>query len=139
MPTAQAPSGRRDAALVRPAALELRALRKAFPGVVAVDEVSLELRFGEIHCLLGENGAGKTSVLNIAAGIYRSDAGAVVVEGREVEVTSPGRARELGIATVRQHPALVRKYTVVENMLLGSRASLRVDRTGAGGGGGGGG
>ncbi|MHB1345614.1 MAG: ATP-binding cassette domain-containing protein, partial [Thermoleophilia bacterium] len=112
-------------------ALEFRSVRKSFPGVTAVDDVSFSLRFGEIHCLLGENGAGKTSLLNIAAGIYRPDAGVVVAEGRSVSISSPAAAREAGIATVRQHPALVLGNTVAENLLLGRPASSRLDRRGA--------
>lgn len=112
-------------------ALEFRSVRKSFPGVTAVDDVSFSLRFGEIHCLVGENGAGKTSLLNIAAGIYRPDAGAVVVEGRSVSIDSPAAARTAGIATVRQHPALVPGNTVAENLLLGRRACSRLDRAAA--------
>ncbi len=110
------------------AALEFCRVGKVFPGVAAVDDVSLGLRYGEIHCLLGENGAGKTSLLNIAAGIYRPDAGRVMVDGRDVAILSPRRARDLGVATVRQHPALVRSLTVVENMMLGQRRGVRSER-----------
>ncbi|MDR7602018.1 MAG: ATP-binding cassette domain-containing protein, partial [Armatimonadota bacterium] len=92
---------------------------KVFPGVVANDRVTLEVRSGEVHALLGENGAGKTTLVNVLYGIYQPDAGEILLEGRPVRIRSPRDAIALGIGMVPQHPQLVRRHTVAENIALG--------------------
>ena len=94
-------------------------LRQAYPGVVANDGVSLELRAGEIHALLGENGCGKSTLIKTLAGAHRTDTGVVRRSGQAVELTSPIRARELRIATVFQEFSLVGSLTVAETIALG--------------------
>ncbi|MGH6945120.1 MAG: sugar ABC transporter ATP-binding protein [Geminicoccaceae bacterium] len=98
---------------------ELRHIRKAFPGVVANDDVSLRLRAGEIHALLGENGSGKTTLIKTLCGAHQPDAGTILRDGRPVVLASPMDARELGIATVFQEFSLVPTLTVAENIHLG--------------------
>jgi simple sugar transport system ATP-binding protein len=106
---------------MQPPLVEMRGIRKAFPGVVANDGASLELRAGEVHALLGENGAGKTTLMNILAGLYRPDAGEIRLGGRPAEIRSPGQAIALGIGMVHQRFKLVPGFTVAENVTLGLR------------------
>jgi simple sugar transport system ATP-binding protein len=95
---------------------------------VANDGVDLDLYRGEIHALLGENGAGKTTLMNILAGLYQPDEGALLMEGRPIQIRSPRDAYRHGIGMVHQHFRLVPSLTVAENILLG------LDRALAGGG-----
>lgn len=99
--------------------LELRAISKRWPSVVANDAVSLEVMPGEIHALLGENGAGKSTLMKILYGVIQADAGQIIWEGQPVRVTSPAEARRLGIGMVFQHFSLFETLTVVENIALG--------------------
>lgn len=103
---------------VRTAALELRGIRKAFPGVQALDGVDLVLRPGEIHALVGENGAGKSTLLKIITGIYRPDEGVVKVDGVEKTFGSPREALQAGIGIVHQERNLIPKFSVAENITL---------------------
>jgi simple sugar transport system ATP-binding protein len=106
---------------MQPPLVEMRGIRKAFPGVVANDGASLELRAGEVHALLGENGAGKTTLMNILSGLYRPDAGEIRLGGRSLEIRSPGQTIALGIGMVHQRFKLVQGFTVSENITLGMR------------------
>jgi ribose transport system ATP-binding protein len=106
-------------------------IRKAFPGVVALDGVDFNLRAGEVHVLLGENGAGKSTLMKILSGAYAKDAGEIVLDGATVSIGSPRDAQSLGIATIYQELSLVPQLTVAENILLGhepGRAGV-IDRT----------
>ena len=87
--------------------------------MVANDDVSLRLRAGEIHALLGENGSGKTTLIKTLSGAHQPDAGSILRDGRPVVLASPMRARELGVATVFQEFSLVPTLTVAENLHLG--------------------
>ncbi len=104
-------------------ALEARGITKSFDGVVALDGVDLDLARGEVHALLGENGAGKTTLSNVLAGIYRADAGTVLVDGVEHHIRSPAQAIDTGIGMVHQHFRLVAPMTVAENVHLGWAAT----------------
>lgn len=99
--------------------IEMRNIRKEFPGVVANDNVTLQVRPGEIHALLGENGAGKSTLMSILFGLYRPDAGSIHVQGNEVHIDNPNDATRLGIGMVHQHFKLVHNFTVAENIVLG--------------------
>jgi simple sugar transport system ATP-binding protein len=101
------------------AAVELRAITKRFPGVVANDGVNFEAAGGEVHALLGENGAGKSTLSNILTGLYRPDGGEILLQGQPVSFASPREALEAGIGMVHQHFRLVPPFTVAENVILG--------------------
>ncbi|MFN0303068.1 MAG: ABC transporter ATP-binding protein [Burkholderiales bacterium] len=99
-------------------AIALSGIRKSFDGFVALDDAHFAARWGEVHALLGENGAGKSSLMNIAAGLYAPEAGAIVVDGTPARLLGPRDAALLGIGMVHQHFKLVRPFTVAENILL---------------------
>lgn len=100
-------------------ALMVRGLTKRFGGVVALSDVDLDVRRGEVVALVGENGAGKSTLVNMLSGIYRPTSGTIWVDGIAVQIDSPVRARELGIATVFQGLALCDNLDVVKNLFLG--------------------
>ena len=100
--------------------IEMLNIRKEFPGVVANDDITIQLKKGEIHALLGENGAGKSTLMNILFGLYEPDRGQIKVNGKEVEVSNPNVATDLGIGMVHQHFMLVDTFSVTENIILGS-------------------
>ncbi len=107
-------------------------LTKRFPQVTANDNVSFDVRRGEIHCLLGENGAGKTTLAECIYGFYRPDSGRIYFEGRLVDISSPSDAIELGIGMVHQHFVLVPPLTVVENVIVGTPSQkMLLDLAGA--------
>ncbi len=114
-------------------ALEVKNITKHFPGVLANDQVSLHLKKGEIHALLGENGAGKTTLMNMVYGLYHPDSGQILVDGKEVHVTEPTDAINLGIGMVHQHFMLIPVFTVAENIVLGNETikGLQLDRRAA--------
>ncbi len=99
--------------------LEMRGVRKEFPGTVANDDVDLDVRRGEVHALLGENGAGKSTLMNILYGLYRPDAGELLLNGKRVEFSSARDAIGAGIGMVHQHFMLIPVMTVAENIVLG--------------------
>lgn len=99
--------------------VEMLNIRKEFPGIVANDNITLSLRKGEIHALLGENGAGKSTLMSILFGLYQADSGSIRMHGKEVHISNPNVANELGIGMVHQHFKLVHNFTVTENIILG--------------------
>jgi simple sugar transport system ATP-binding protein len=110
-------------------AVELRNIDKAFYGVKANDDVSFQLRRGEVHALLGENGAGKSTMCSILAGLYRPDAGEMFLEGEPAQFKSPKDALSAGVGMVYQHFRLVSNLTVAENFALGHPdVKFRMDR-----------
>ena len=102
--------------------VEMKGISKSFARVVANDKVDLTIYPGEVHALLGENGAGKTTLMNILYGLYRADAGEILVRGQRVTIRSPKDAIDLRIAMVHQHFELVNTLTVAENVGLGMKA-----------------
>ncbi len=112
------------------AVLSVRGLTKHFGEVIANDHIDLDVEEGEIHGLLGENGAGKSVLSSTIYGLYRPDEGKIFLRGREARIQSPLDAIRLGIGMVHQHLTLVPHLTVWENIVLGRepRAVLRVDR-----------
>lgn len=99
--------------------LELRGLRKTFPGVVALDGVDFDVRPGEVHALLGANGAGKSTLIKIVAGLYHADEGEIRIGGRPVELRDSQTARALGVSVIYQDFALAPNLSVAENLFLG--------------------
>jgi ribose transport system ATP-binding protein len=92
---------------------------KRFPGVRALDQAHFELRSGEVHALVGENGAGKSTIMKVLAGIYPSEAGRIELEGREVTFSTPREALAAGIGIVHQELNLVPQLTVGQNIWIG--------------------
>jgi len=105
--------------------LEMRAITKRFPGVVALEGVDFDLKPGEVHVLVGENGAGKSTLMKILSGAYQPDAGEVRLDGRVVRVGSPRAAIALGIGTIYQEFTLLPPFSVAENIFLGREPSGR--------------
>src|SRR6266481_7672592 len=99
--------------------LEMRHIRKTFPGVVALDDVNFELQRGEVHILLGENGAGKSTLMKILSGAYQKSAGEIILDGVEVEIKNPKHAQTLGISTIYQEFNLIPHLSIGENIFLG--------------------
>lgn len=109
--------------------VEMLNIRKEFPGIVANDNITLQLKEREIHALLGENGAGKSTLMGMLFGMYKPDRGSIKVRGKEVKISNPNIANDLGIGMVHQHFKLVDNFTVTENIILGCepRKGLTVD------------
>ena len=101
-------------------AVELRHISKRFPGVVANKDVSLKVETGTVHALVGENGAGKSTVMKILYGMQRPDSGEILVNGKAVNFKTPNDAIDAGIGMVHQHFMLADNFTVLENIILGS-------------------
>ncbi len=99
--------------------LRVEGVSKAFPGVQALSNVDLELAPGEVLALVGENGAGKSTLMKILSGAYRKDAGRIFVDGREVEITGPRHAQQLGIAIIYQEFNLSPNLSAAANIFLG--------------------
>ncbi len=100
--------------------VETHNLTKRFPRVLANDNISFDVRKGEIHCLLGENGAGKTTLANCIYGFHQPDEGEIHFRGEAVNISSPSDAIQFGIGMVHQHFVLIDPLTVVENIILGN-------------------
>jgi ribose transport system ATP-binding protein len=107
----------------QPVVLRLSGIVKTFPGVRALDGVQLEVRAGEVHCLLGQNGAGKSTLIKVMAGVHRPDAGSMLWQGEEVTFATPQAATKAGISTIYQELDLVDDLTVAENVFLGHEQS----------------
>ncbi len=110
-----------------PAAVELRGITKRFGPVVATDSVDFVVHPGEVHALVGENGAGKSTLMSVLAGLYRPDAGLLLLGGVPTVFRSPADAMARGIGMVYQHFMLVEPFTVAENVLLGLPGGLRLE------------
>src|ERR1700761_9506012 len=98
--------------------LEVSNVRKAFPGVLALDNVSFRLKRGHVHALMGENGAGKSTLMKIIAGIYTPDSGSFRLKGQEIRLKSPLDALQYGIAMIHQELNLMSFMTVAENIWI---------------------
>lgn len=98
--------------------LQMQGIVKRFGEITALSGVDLDVCAGEIHALLGENGAGKSTLMHVLSGLLRPDAGAILLHGNSVKITSPQVARRQGIAMVHQHFALVPAFTVAENLAM---------------------
>ena len=114
--------------------LRLEGIRKGFPGVKALDGVSMEFRRGEVHALVGENGAGKSTLMKILSGVYRADEGRVLLNGAPATFQDPHQAQLAGISIIFQEFSLIRGFDVTENVFLNrepTRLLGHLDRRGA--------
>ena len=111
----------------------MRRVVKDFPGTLALDKVDFDVRAGEVHALIGENGAGKSTLMNILAGRFADYQGLVEFDGREVRITNPRQARNMGIAVIYQELSVLGNLTVAENIMLGDercgRWTRKLDRS----------
>ncbi len=103
-----------------PPLLEMRNINKGFPGVRALSDVSFDVYPGEVHTLVGENGAGNSTLMKILSGVYIRDSGEIIFKSRSVNFTNPRQAQEAGIATIYQELNLIPYLSVTENIFLGS-------------------
>ena len=108
--------------------LELREIAKAFGAVIALSNGSLELHSNSIHALVGENGAGKSTIVKIIAGLYQRDSGDFTLEGETVNFTSTAESKAAGIAVIYQEPTLFPDLSVVENIFMGRQPTRSVGR-----------
>jgi general nucleoside transport system ATP-binding protein len=111
-------------------ALELSGITKSFGDFLALAAAHLSVEYGEVHALLGENGAGKSSLMNVAAGLYSPDAGSIKVAGVPCRFSGPRESMRQGIGMIHQNFKLVKRFTVAENLLLANpRGSFRSGKT----------
>ncbi len=103
--------------------IEMRHIRKEFPGIVANDDITLQLKKGEIHALLGENGAGKSTLMSVLFGLYQPEEGEILKDGQKVRIHNPNDATALGIGMVHQHFKLIDVFTVLDNIILGAETT----------------
>ncbi len=99
--------------------ISMKGITKRFPGVVALDDVSLDIYKGEVLALVGENGAGKSTLIKILSGLYHPDEGNITMNDEQIEIKDPQNAQNLGISTIFQEPSLAPHLTAVQNVYLG--------------------
>jgi len=99
--------------------LQLKNIHKSFPGVKALDDVSLEVKCGTVHALVGENGAGKSTLMKVLSGVYKKDAGVICVDDVPLEIDSPIKSSALGIQVIYQELALIPELSIAQNVFLG--------------------
>lgn len=100
-------------------ALQMRGISKSFPGVKALDDVSLEVRKGEVHVLLGENGAGKSTLMKILSGVYTMDSGDIALNGSPVQINGIKDSQALGISIIHQELNMLAERTIAQNIFMG--------------------
>ncbi len=105
--------------------IEMTGIRKAFAGVVALQDASLHVVPGEVHAIIGQNGAGKSTLIKILTGVYRKDSGQVSLDGNESKISTPREAQDAGIATIYQELSLVPLRSVTENVMMGYEPRTR--------------
>ena len=104
--------------------LTMQGIVKHFPGAKALDGVDLDVRAGEVHCVLGQNGAGKSTLIKVLSGAHAHDAGEIRIDGEAVSLATPAAALRAGIATMYQELDVVAGLTVAENIFLGNERSV---------------
>ncbi|MBQ3080595.1 MAG: sugar ABC transporter ATP-binding protein [Clostridia bacterium] len=104
--------------------LEMRDIQKSFPGVHALDNCRFELEKGEVHALVGENGAGKSTMMKVLTGVYQKDSGEILINGTRVRIHNTRDAQALGISIIHQELNLMKDLTVAENIFIG-RESMK--------------
>jgi len=106
--------------------LEIKNISKAYPGVQALDDVSIRFREGEVHAIVGENGAGKSTLIKMISGADTPDIGEILYEGRSYEKLTPHKAKSLGIETIYQEFNLIPALSVAENLYLGDNSPISI-------------
>lgn len=106
--------------------LRMEGIYKSFPGVQALSDARFDLRRGEVHALVGENGAGKSTMMKILGGIYYKDAGHIYLDGQEVDIHNPRMAQNLGISIVHQELNLMPHLTVAQNIFIGREPRAKI-------------
>ena len=106
--------------------LELEHISKEFPGVKALDDVSIRIEKGRVHAIMGENGAGKSTLMKILTGVYSKDSGQIKIDGHPVEIRNPIEAQKYGISIIYQEFALVQYMSVAQNVFLGKEIPSKV-------------
>ena len=106
--------------------LQMKNCRKEFPGVVALDDVSLFVKRGEVHALMGENGAGKSTIMKILAGIYSLDKGEILFDGEPFLAKHPKDALDKGISMIHQELNMLLDMTVEENLFVGREETAKL-------------
>ena len=101
------------------ALFEVRQISKSFPGVKVLDDINIRFEAGKVHAIVGENGAGKSTFMNIVFGVYQDYEGEMLWEGRPVRFDSPTAAQKQGIAMVHQENSLVPNLSVMDNIYMG--------------------
>ncbi|NLM19304.1 MAG: sugar ABC transporter ATP-binding protein [Clostridiaceae bacterium] len=99
--------------------LELKNISKSFPGVQALNNVSIKFENGKVHAIVGENGAGKSTLIKILSGVYQKDNGVILINGKEIDIQNPRKATELGISTIYQELNLLPNLSIAENIFVG--------------------
>lgn len=99
--------------------ISVKNLNKSFPGVKALQDMQFDLQAGEVHALMGENGAGKSTMMKILAGVYTPDTGEILLDGAPIKINSPSHAQELAIGIIHQELYLMRHLTAAQNIFLG--------------------
>ena len=102
--------------------LEIHNVSKSFPGVKAFSNISFDLFVGEVHCIVGENGAGKSTFIKILSGALRPDEGRITICGTELGFVTPSIAQQLGIQTIYQETTLVPSLSIAENMFSAAKS-----------------
>src|SRR6266705_1254065 len=110
--------------MTAPPLLQMRGISKRFPGVVALEQVSLEVGRGEVVALCGENGAGKSTLMKILGGVYQPDAGEILVDGQPVKINNVTDAMKLGIAFIHQELNVLDNLDVAANVFLGREPKI---------------
>lgn len=108
--------------------LELKGITKVFPGVKALDNVQFSLKPGEIHALMGENGAGKSTFIKIITGVHPQDEGEMYLNGRKVDIKDPNEAKKRGVAAIYQHVTCYPDLSVTENIFMGHEKIKKVSK-----------
>ena len=110
--------------------IQMKDIVKKFGDFTANDHINLTVHKGEVHAILGENGAGKSTMMNVLCGLYKPTSGQILINGKEVQFSSPKDAIDIGIGMVHQHFMLIQPFTVTENIILGMEPvkGLVVDR-----------
>jgi ABC-type branched-subunit amino acid transport system ATPase component len=112
--------------------LEVRNLRRAFGGIVAVDQVSFAVEAGQIKAVIGPNGAGKTTLFNLISGLLRPDTGKIYYQGKNITGFKPFQVARLGLSRTFQNPSLVLQMNVLENVMVGRHSRTRQEFFGCG-------